>query len=149
LTVAFSTLGGLALAGFGLGLQADRKRSALGAVVTTIAIEAVLLGAGVALWVGGAPLAAKLLNLFVMLIYAILLAFCIAAYRQVRATPPPENIEVVPPGTKIPYSFYHDDPPEVRLARDIAARQAKLDAEQKELDKMQRDLDKKNKKNGA
>lgn len=142
-TVTCSTLGGLALAGFGLGLQADRGRSALGAVATAVGVESVLLLSGVGLWVGSAPIPATLLNLLMLLVYAILLAFCVAAYRQVKATPPPADIDIVPPGTKIPYSFYHDDPPDVRLARDIAARQAKLDAEQKELDRLQRELDSK------
>ena len=144
-TIAFSTLGGLAMAGFGLGMQADRGRSALGALATTATVEAVLLGAGVALWAGGAPLPAKLLNLLLLLFYGVLIAFCVVAYRQIRAAPPPENIDVVPAGKKIPYSFYHDDPPEVRLARDIEARQQKLNAEQAELDRMQKELDAKKK----
>ena len=32
---------------------------------------------------------------------------------------------------KVPYSMYHDDPPEVRLANEIAGRKANLEAELK------------------
>lgn len=145
-TVATSTLGGLALAVLGLGLQADRRRSALGAVIAASTVEAILLVCNIALWIGGAPFGAILLNFFLLAVYGILLAFTLAAHRQVRASPPPEDIDIIPPGTKIPYSFYHDDPPEVRLARDLEARRKKLNAEQSELDRLQRELDEKQKK---
>ena len=69
----------------------------------------------------------------VTLIVLIALGFAIAAWRQVRAEPPPDDVDIVPPGTKIPYSFYHEDPPDVRLQRDI-------DQKRRELDDMERAL---------
>ena len=140
LLVMFTTVGGLALASFGLGLQAERRRSAWGALATTGVMLASLLAGGVALWAGGAPWAVRAWHAGLLLVVAALAGFCAAALRQVMADPPPPDVDVVPPGAKIPYSFYHDDPPEVRLARDLAARRAKLDAERDEIDRMEREL---------
>jgi hypothetical protein len=140
LTVVFSTVGGLAMAACGLGLQSERRRAAWGAFGTVLVLSLILLSGGAALWIGGASLAAKLWNAALTLVALISLGFTWVALRQVIANPPPPDVDVVPPGTKIPYSFYHDDPPDVRLAKELAQRRAKLDAERREIDKMEQDL---------
>lgn len=139
LVVMSMTIGGLALASLGLGLQADRRHAAAGAVACVLVLIVVLALAAPGLWRhGGWP--ARIWHAILFLAMAVLLPMVAAALRQVRRHPPPTDVDVVPPGTKIPYSFYHDDPPEVRLARDIAARKAKLEAEQAELRKMEDEL---------
>ena len=76
-----------------------------------------------------------------------LTGFSWAALRQVLADPPPADIDVVPPGAKIPYSFYHDDPPEVRLAQELAGRRARLEKERQEIERLEAELRDKEMKN--
>ncbi len=133
LTIITMSAGGLALATFGLGLQADRRRAAIGALFTAGAMTVILLFAGSALWRGDVAVTTRIGHAGVTLIVLIALGFAIAAWRQVRAEPPPDDVDIVPPGTKIPYSFYHEDPPDVRLQRDI-------DQKRRELDDMERAL---------
>lgn len=140
ITALATSAGGLALAVFGLGLQADRRRAATGAVVASIAVTLLLLIAGALLWTGNAGVVPKAWNLALLAIAGLLVAFTVTALRNVRANPPPPNIDIVPPGTKIPYSWYHDDPPDVRLARELEARRGRLDAERLELEKLEREL---------
>lgn len=140
LTVVTMTMGGLALATFGLGLQADRMRAAWGAVITNIAMALLLFAAGAGLWMGDGSWFARTGHGAVLLTTLLLLGFTFAALKQVRAAPPPVDVDIVPPGTKIPYSFYHDDPPEVRLKNELAQRREKLEREKQELDQMEQDL---------
>jgi hypothetical protein len=58
----------------------------------------------------------------------------IQAFREMRKNPPPAGHDVLPPGYKIPYSHYHADPPEVRLAAELAQRRERLAVQQKELE---------------
>lgn len=139
-TALATSAGGLALAVFGLGLQADRRRASAGAAFSSVTMTLLLLVAGALLWIGGAGVIAKLWNLALLAIAGLLVAFSIAAQRNVRANPPPPNVDIVPPGKKIPYSWYHDDPPDVRLARELEARRERLDAERCELEKLEREL---------
>jgi hypothetical protein len=138
--VMSSTVGGLAMAVFGLGLQAERRRAAWAAMSSVVVTAVLLLIAGVCLWIGGAAIVTKLWNAALVLVVALLAGFAWHALRQVRATPPPADVDVIPKGTKIPYSFYHDDPPEVRLAKELANRRAKLEAERAEIERLEREL---------
>lgn len=140
LTVMSSTVGGLAMAVLGLGMQADRRRAAAGALASVAATSAVMLAAGVLLWVGSASWGARGWNAVLVLILLTCVGFTWHALREIHAAPPPLNIDIVPPGKKIPYSFYHDDPPEVRLARELENRKAKLDAERNEIERIEREL---------
>jgi hypothetical protein len=140
LTVVTMTMGGLALATFGLGLQSDRREAALWAVITNVAMTLLFIAAGVALWMGDSTWSVRIGHGAVLLISLILLGFTIAALREVRAAPPPADIDIIPQGTKIPYNFYHDDPPEVRLQKELDQRRAQLDHEQQELDQLKDDL---------
>ena len=134
--VMFMTVGGLAMAGFGLGFRSDTARSAWGALVTLIVM---LIGSGVAgagIWIGGASWAARLWHGVIRTDVDHVGDFVWVALRQVLAHPPPADIGVLPADFKIPYSHYHDDPPDVRLAKELAERRARLEAEQVELDRV-------------
>ena len=142
LTAFFTTAGGLALASFGLGMQTDRKWASTGASISSVTVTLILLGAGVALWMGEGGWVYRAWHFVLLLVMLLASAFSIAAWREVRRQPPPGDVDVVKPGTKIPYSFYHDDPPDVRLAKDLANRRAQLEAEQAELERMEAELKK-------
>jgi hypothetical protein len=142
LTVVASTVGGLAMAVLGLGLQADRRRAAAGAMACVGALTAIVLAAGVLLWVGHGPWEARAWNAVLVAVLLVASGFTWQALREVAANPPPANIDIVPAGKKIPYSFYHDDPPEVRLAKELENRRAKLDVERAEIEKMEEELKK-------
>lgn len=141
LMVMFMTVGGLAMAGFGLGLQSDTARSAWGALVTVTVMLAVLAVAGAGIWIGRASWAARLWHVGLFALMWIMLGFVWVALRQVLAHPPPADVGVLAADFKIPYSHYHDDPPDVRLAKELAERRARLEAEQVELDRLERELD--------
>jgi len=140
LTIVALNVGGLSLAVFGLGLQSEKRRAAWGATITIVLLTVALLVAGVGLWWGEATLHARFWHALVMLLTLALWPFIIVALRQVITHPPPADVEVLPPDFKIPYSMYHDDPPDVRLARDIARRRTKLEAERAELDRLEQEL---------
>lgn len=140
-TILGMAIGGLALAGFGLGLQSDRRRAAASSLATCTILTVMLIGAGAGLWIGHGAMVARIWHGLLLALMFVVDGFVIAAFIQVRANPPPPDADVLPPGYKIPYSMYHDDPPAVRLARDLAERRARLAAEQKELDALEKELD--------
>jgi len=136
---------GMALAGAGLGMQAGSRIAAPGAVAVTLI--------GAIFWLVQAIFAASAARsvLFTIIaggltiLFAILSIFAINAFIEMRKNPPPEGHDVLPPGYKIPYSHYHDDPPEVRLAAELQQRRERLAVQQKELealeDKIKRSLE--------
>jgi len=140
LTIVGATVCGLALMGFGLGLQSDRRRSATGALATGVVFTLLMLAAAAALWTGEATLTARLWQALLTVLAVVVTGFALAAWREVRANPPPDDVDLLPPDFKIPYSMYHDDPPDVRLAKEIANRRAHLEAEQRELEQLEREL---------
>jgi hypothetical protein len=60
-----------------------------------------------------------------------------------RREPPAPGHEVLPIDYKIPYSHYHEDPPEVRLARELEERRQRLAVQQKELEMLEEKLKRK------
>jgi hypothetical protein len=128
---------GVALAGLGLGLQAQHRAAPAGAVAVT--------GFATLFWVVQAVFAVQTLHsawLAVVacglgLLFALLLALAIGAWREMRRDPPPAGHEVLPPGFKVPYSHLHADPPEVRLANELGERRRRLDVQQKELEALE------------
>lgn len=106
LMVMFSTVAGLALAVFGLGLQSDKPRAAWAALTTALLWLLILIAAAICLWVGEAGIVAKIWNLALLLIAVILLGFTIAALRQVRQFPPPPGMDILPKDFEIP-KFRH------------------------------------------
>ena len=134
---------GLALAATGLGMQAEHARAAmLGAIVAAV---------GTAFWcvhfrfaaTAGRSTWLALIAAALSLVFALLLVFSIGAIIDLRRNPPPAGHEVLSADYKIPYSHYHDDPPEVRLAAELAQRRERLAVQQKELDMLEQKLQKK------
>ena len=54
-----------------------------------------------------------------------------------RKNPPPIGHEVLPGDYRIPYSHMHQDPPEVRLAKELEERKQRLLVQQKELEALE------------
>jgi hypothetical protein len=130
----------MALAGIGLGLQAQNPRTATGAIIlTTIAtvfwtVQSLLFATtmrSVTLTLACAVLA---------LIFAMCLIFSIAAWREMRRDPPPATLGTLPADYRVPYSHMHQDPPEVRLAAELEQRRQRLAVQQKELEMLEAKL---------
>jgi lysylphosphatidylglycerol synthetase-like protein (DUF2156 family) len=134
---------GLALAGIGLGLQAEHARASVFApVVALLATGFWSVQTIFALTVGGLLMLLVIAGLLAVG-FGVLLGFSIAAAAEVRRNPPPAGHELLPPGYKIPYSHYHPDPPEVRLAAELEQRRQRLAVQQKELEMLEEKLRKK------
>jgi len=130
----------LAVAGLGLGLQATRRSAASVAVGVSLlglifwTVHGVFFVQVMRAWMLAA------IAFILLLVFGVFFALAIAAWREMRRDPPPAGHEVLPHGTKIPYSWYHDDPPEVRLERELEQRRERLAVQQKELDMMEEKL---------
>jgi hypothetical protein len=141
---SLSLIGGiglaLAVAGLGLGLQATRRSAAVGAVVVSFlgvvfwGVQGVFFAQAMRAWM----LCAVAIGF--VLAYGVFLALAVGAWREMRRDPPPRGHEVLPEGFKVPYSWYHDDPPEVRLERELEQRRERLAVQQKELEMMEERL---------
>jgi hypothetical protein len=131
-----------AVASVGLGLQATHRSAAVGGVVVT--------AFGLVFWIVHLAFAARVMGSVLLpviaggfvVLYAVLFALGVAAWREMRRHPPPAGHEVLPEGYKVPYSWYHEDPPEVRLARELEQRRERLAVQQKELEMLEERLKK-------
>jgi hypothetical protein len=134
---------GVALAALGLGLQAERRAAANGAVA--------LCAIGAAFWVAHAIFALLYLHSVLVILFLVatsalfifLLTLALGAAREMRQHPPPPGHEILPADYKIPYSHYHVDPPEVRLAAELEQRRERLAVQQKELEMLEEKLKRK------
>jgi lysylphosphatidylglycerol synthetase-like protein (DUF2156 family) len=134
---------GLALAGLGLGLQAQSRRApALAVLVTTIAVL-FWITHGLFFALEARSTFLSLTCLILGALFALLLAISMAALREMRATPPPPGFGVLPADFKVPYSHMHQDPPEIRLAREVEQRRQRLAVQQKELEMLEEKLKRK------
>ena len=123
---------GMALAGIGLGLQAEHRSAVLLAPwVTTL---------GGTFWSVQGLFAVQMgfivfgfIAVGLALVFAFLMEFALMAWKEVRRNPPPRGHELLPKDYKVPYSHYHEDPPEVRLARELEQRRARMEVEQKQM----------------
>jgi hypothetical protein len=139
---------GLALAGIGLGLQAQRRLSPLLAVV--------VCGCAMLFWTVHAVFFIKTtgsivlttISLAMAMLAALLLGLAAVSLREMRRNPPPIGHETLPPDYKVPYSHLHDEPPELRLARELEERRHRLDVERKELEALEEKLRRKLKPSG-
>ena len=128
---------GIALAGLGLGLQAQYRAAPLGAVAVA--------GFGVVFWAVQFVFVVQNLRSVVLGVIAFALlalfgglcALAVGALREMRRDPPPAGMELLPADYKVPYSHYHQDPPEVRLARELDQRRERLAVQQKELEMLE------------
>lgn len=96
LMVVTSSVGGLALMVFGLGLQSEKRRAGWAALIANVLQLFLLLSATVLMWTGSASILACLWSALLTVITAILLLFTIAALRQFIAHPPPDTLHTVP-----------------------------------------------------
>lgn len=101
LLVMFTTIGGLAMLVFGLGMQQDRPRATGPALISVAALCAVLVASGTMLWSGSGPWALRLVAAVLLLVMLPLLGLCIAAWREVRNDPPPAGHNILPPDADI------------------------------------------------
>ncbi len=148
LSVMFPMAGGFAMATFGLGLQADRKRAGMGALVTCLACAVIVLVGGLGIWMDDeGAIWPRIWHVIVSGVMWLTVGLSVVAYRDVRANPPADGVEILPRDYKVPYSMYHDDPPEVRLANEIAGRKANLEAQMREIEGLEKKLDDRNEKN--
>ena len=142
ITLLCAVFFGMALAGLGLGLQAQSKRAPWMSVALTVVASGywlahVIFFATVSMWL------LAFVSLAMTVGFAILLALALGARREMRRDPPPPDFDVLPVDYKVPYSHYHEDPPEVRLARELDQRRQRLAVQQKELEMLEEKLKRK------
>jgi hypothetical protein len=133
----------MAVAGLGLGMQAERRASATMAVVVA--------AFGSLFWLIHAIFFATVMHSIVLtllafifaVVFTILFGLAIVGWRQMLASPPPAEFELLPADYKTPHSHLEDDPPEVRLARELEERKRKLAVQQKELEMIEQRLHRK------
>ena len=143
LSVTCGVFFGVALAGIGLGLQAQNRVAPVFALVLT--------AAGTLFWIVQAifvvqkvhSLMLALLAFALVALFAVLTALASGAWREMRRNPPPLGHELLPADYKVPYSHVHQDPPEVRLARELEQRRERLALQQKELELLEAKLKRK------
>jgi hypothetical protein len=138
---------GVALAGIGLGLQAEHLNAAMGGVVVTALATAFWLVQTIFAIQHLGSIALILIAAALTVLFLILSTLSVAALREMRRSPPAAGHEVLPADYKVPYSHYHVDPPEVRLAAELEQRRQRLAVQQKELamleEKLKRRMDEK------
>jgi hypothetical protein len=128
---------GMALAGVGLGLQAQNRWAPPSAVLLTLLATAFWLVHAVFFATAARWIVLPAICGLLTISFAILLGFAIAALREFRGNPPPVGHEILPPGYQVPYSHLHKDPPDVRLAQDLEQRRQRLAVQQKELEMLE------------
>jgi lysylphosphatidylglycerol synthetase-like protein (DUF2156 family) len=137
LCVTLGVLLGITLAGLGLGLQAQTRRAPLAAVLVS--------AAGTMFWLVQAlffvqklhSILLALLALALLIVFAVLCLLASGAWRERKRSPPPADLGILPPDYKMPYSHYHVDPPEVRLAAELEQRRQRIAVQQKELEMLE------------
>ncbi len=136
LGVMASTVGGLAMAVLGLGLQSDKPRAALGALLCTATFALVLLLAGVLLWLEPLPWGWRLWHHTVLLLVLTLLGMCVAALRQTIQHPPPREQATITDAELRAMGVLTDDVLAQQPnpdAKELAKRKARLVAEQRRI----------------
>ena len=133
---------GIALAAIGLGLQAQHRAAPWLALAVT--------GLATVFWTVQFFFAASMRSItfasmtgVLAVGFFILLMMAFNALSEMRRNPPPKGHEILPKDYKIPYSHYHEDPPEVRLERELEQRRERLAVQQKELEMLEERLRKK------
>ena len=133
----FMTVGGLAMTVFGFGLQAQKRRSALGALLTMLLALLVLIVAGIGLWMDAASPLARLWHAGLSLLVLALTLLTINAFKQMQVHPPPPDLYTVPADFNeqaYKRSLRQTDQPSTA---DLAVRRAALEAELAELDRIE------------
>jgi len=134
---------GLAMAGLGLGMQATHRRTPIAAALVTglggvfFAVHAWFFASTWGSW------KMSVLCAFGAAMLLALMGLAIAAALEMRRNPVPSGFNILPRDYKVPYSHLHEDPPEVRLARELEARKERLAVQQKELELLEQKLKRK------
>lgn len=137
LCVTLGVFFGMAMAGMGLGLQAQNRRTPALAVIITILAALFWIGQ-TAFFAGvGQSIFFALLCAILAIAFIVCAGFAIAAARDMRRNPPADSFETLPKDFKIPYSHMHQDGPDVRLAAELAERRERLEIQQKELESLE------------
>jgi hypothetical protein len=140
LSVTLAVFFGLALAGIGLGLQAQGRVAPYGGVATC-GFALVFWGVQTVFFaqkLHSIPLAG--LCFILCALFGALTLLAAGAVREMRRNPPPPGHEILPADYQVPYSHLHQDPPEVRLARELEQRRERLAVQQKELEMLENRL---------
>jgi hypothetical protein len=140
LSVTLAVFFGLALAGIGLGLQAQGRVAPYGAIATC-AFALAFWGVQTVFFaheLHSILLAGLCFVLFAL--FSILTLLAAGAVREMRLNPPPRGHEILPADYQVPYSHLHQDPPEVRLARELEQRRERLAVQQRELEMLENRL---------
>lgn len=140
LSVTLGCLLGIAMAGIGLGLQAQRRASPWAAVGTML-LGTLFWGMQTAFAIR--PMCSvgfTALGICLTGIFGALLALAVTSLREMLRDPPPRGHELLRIDYQIPYSHLHQDPPEVRLERELEQRRDKLAVQQKELELLEEKL---------
>src|SRR4051812_40185630 len=135
--VAVGAFLGIAVAGYGLGLQAQH-RAAPAAAVTVTAFGTLFWLVHLVFFVQKLhSVLLAVLESGLTVLMGVLCALAVGAWREMRRNPPPRGHEVLPADYKVPYSHFHPDPPEVRLAQELEDRRQRLLVQQKELEALE------------
>lgn len=132
--VLVGTVGGLALATLGLGMQTDRAPAATAAAALATGLAVLFAGATWGLWRGDVPWFFRLWHAGGLLALLVLTPMTWAAWRQVRRHPPPPPDSSVPPGFDVRDVLAGEKPSRMK----IAELRAKIEQEQRELDRLER-----------
>lgn len=140
--MALGVGGGIALTTLGLGLQAQHRRTPMAATLFT-GLMLVAWIVHLIFFIRSGSIIVSGIILLMSLLYAGLLLLAIKAWQDIRRTPPAEGFEILPADYKIPYSHLHQDPPEIRLAKELEQRRRKLEIQRKELEELEQKLHRK------
>jgi hypothetical protein len=143
ISLTCSVVFGMGLAGIGLGLQALNRRAPILALVLTFFASTFWIVQTIFSITVAASWLFSIFSGVMSAIFIVLCGFAIAAAREMSSNPPPPGHEILPADYKIPYSHLHQDPPEVRIARELDERRQKLAVQQKELEMLEEKLKKK------
>lgn len=135
-TLLAATVGGLALAALGLGMQADRPRPAYGAAGVHILLVLIFAATGVLLWTAATGWAMLAWHAVLLVALAAGLPFTLAACGQVMRHPPPPVDETLPPGFDVRDVLAGEKPSRLK----VAEMRARLEVQQRELDRLEREL---------
>jgi hypothetical protein len=134
---------GIAIAGLGLGMQATHRRTPIAAMLVTGLGGAFFLFHAYFFLATWNSWKLSVLCLLMGLMLLGLAALASIAISDMRKSPPAKGFNVLPKDYKVPYSHMHQDPPEVRLQRELEQRKEQLAVQHKELELMEEKLKRK------
>ncbi len=140
LSVTCGVFFGIALAGIGLGLQAQHRRAPLAAALLTCLATMFWVVQTVFTIDRMDSIVLRAIAIGMSLSFAGLLILSIGAMRDMSRHPPPADLGILPADYAIPYSHLHQEPPEIRLAKELVERRARLATQQKELELLEEKL---------